>query len=291
MLINETSKATNLTKKAIEYYVEQRMICPRVLENGYRDFSEADICTLKKISVLRKLGVCTDNIQTVLSDKTGEVLQRLSVQQELNVQIQKIKKAALDKLSSGSSYESIATELKAIEQNATITEKLLEAFPGYYGRFVCLHFARFLNEPIIADEQQIAYEKIVLFLDSVPRLTLPKDLQEYLMEATKHISTQNISEMIASTKQSIENPEDFISNNKEILDEYLAYKQSTKYKNSPVFQIKSLLKEFNCTSGYYDVFIPMMKQLSPTYANYYAQMEIANDKLLAQYPAIANLGS
>ncbi|MEG1872590.1 MAG: MerR family transcriptional regulator, partial [Ruthenibacterium sp.] len=92
------------------------------------------------------------------------------------------------------------------------------------------------------------------------------------------------------TKQSIENPEDFISNNKEILAEYFAYKQSAEYKNSPVFQIQSLLKEFNSTSGYDTVFIPMIKQLSPAYAKYYSQMEIANDKLLAQYPVIANLG-
>ncbi|MEG2858527.1 MAG: MerR family transcriptional regulator [Clostridia bacterium] len=291
VLINETSKATNLTKKAIEYYVEQGLICPRVLENGYRDFGEEDICCLKKISVLRKLGVCTEDIRTVLYDQTGEALQRLSVRQELNVQMQKAKKAALDKLSAGSSYELMAIELKAMEQNATIAEKLLEAFPGYYGRCICLHFARFLNEPMITAAQQVAYEKIVLFLDGVPRFNLPEDLQAYWTEATKHFSARNIGEMIASTKQSIENPEAFISCNKEVLDEYLAYRQSAAYKNSPVFQIQSLLKAFNRTSGYEDVLIPLMKQVSQSYANYCSQMEIANDKLLAQYPAMANLNN
>lgn len=290
MFINEVSKATGLTKKAIEYYTEQGLISPCILENGYRNFNESDICSLTKISVLRKLGISTEDIKTVLADKTGETLQKLSLQQELNIQRQKAKKAVFDKLCCGNSYESIAIELKTIEQNATITEKLLEAFPGYYGRFICLHFARFLNEPIVTPQQQSAYEKIIFFLDGVSDLNLPEDLQGYLIEATKHISTQNISEMVASTKQSIENPEDFISKNKEMLDEYLAYKQSDEYKNSPVFKIQALLKEFNSTSGYYDVFIPMMKQLSPTYANYYAQMEIANEKLLAQYPDIVKLG-
>ncbi|MEG1813964.1 MAG: MerR family transcriptional regulator, partial [Clostridia bacterium] len=74
-------------------------------------------------------------------------------------------------------------------------------------------------------------------------------------------------------------------------DEYLAYRQSAAYKNSPVFQIQSLLKAFNRTSGYEDVLIPLMKQVSQSYANYYSQMEIANDKLLAQYPAMANLNN
>lgn|GEM_PF-844649 len=38
MLINETSKITNLTKKAIEYYIERELIFPDLLDNGYRDF-------------------------------------------------------------------------------------------------------------------------------------------------------------------------------------------------------------------------------------------------------------
>ena len=39
MLINEVAKLSNLTKKAVEYYTEQGLICPNILENGYRDFS------------------------------------------------------------------------------------------------------------------------------------------------------------------------------------------------------------------------------------------------------------
>lgn len=289
MFINEVRKITGLTKKAIEYYVEQELISPCISENGYRNFTETEIYFLKQISVLRKLGISTEDIKAVLDDKTGEILRTLSVQQELNMQRQRRKKAALDKLSCGISYELIAAELKAIEQNVTIIEKLLDAFPGYYGRFVCLHFSQFLDEAVITADQQSAYDKIVFFLDNVPKLNLTEELQDYLIESTKHINTQNMSEMIKSMKLSIENPEEFISTNKEILDEYLAYKQSNEYKNSPVFKIQALLKEFNQTSGYYDVLIPMMKQLSSSYAYYCSQMEIANEKLLAQYPDATKL--
>lgn len=48
MLINETSKITNLTKKAIDYYIEQRLVSPVFLDNGYRDFREEDLEVLKK---------------------------------------------------------------------------------------------------------------------------------------------------------------------------------------------------------------------------------------------------
>lgn len=289
MLINEASKIANLTKKAIEYYIKQDLISPDILENGYRDFYEKDVECLKKISILRKLGLSTEEIKAVLADKTDSTLQKLSAQKELNIQREQEKKSILDELSCGKSYADISTNLKAIEQSKTITEKLLDAFPGYYGRFICLHFARFLNEPIVTNEQQAAYQEIIAFLDNAPSLSFPEDLQAFLMKVTKHISTQNINQMIESTKQSIENPEKFLSENKEMLEQYLEYKQSDEYKNSPVCKIQSLLKEFNETSGYYDIFIPAIKKLSVSYADYYKQMELANEKLLAQYPKIEKL--
>lgn len=291
MLISEASKIANLTKKAIEYYTEQKLVLPVMLDNGYRDFSENDVERLKRISVFRKLGLNTEEIKAVLADETNNTLQKISVQKELNVQKEQVKKSILDRLSCGQSYTEINAELKAIEQSATVTEKLLEAFPGYYGRFICLHFARFLDEPITTTEQQSAYSEIITFLDNVPSLNFPEELQSFLIESTKHISTENIRDMIEKTKQSIENPDKFLSENKEVLEQYLEYKHSEEFKNSPVFKIQTMLKEFNSTSGYYNVFIPAMKKLSVSYAEYHEQMEIANERLLSQYPDIAKLNN
>ncbi len=289
MLINEVSKITNLTKKAIEYYTLQGLISPNVLENGYRNYNKNDIERLNKISVLRKLGISTEEIKAVLSDESGSTLQAISVRKELSLQSEKAKKLILDKLSNGQSYSEASAELQTIDNSKTISEKLLEAFPGYYGRFICLHFARFLNEPIKTVKQQSAYEKIISFLDNVPSLNLPEDLQKYLIEGTKHIGADQITEMIESTKKSIENPDDFLSNNKEMLERYLAYKQSDEYKSSQAYKIMELTKEFNSTSGYNDIFIPALKELSSSYSKYYKQMEIANKKLLAQYPEIEKM--
>ena len=50
-----------------------------------------------------------------------------------------------------------------------------------------------------------------------------------------------------------------------------------------------LMKEFNKTNGYNDIFIPAMKQLSSSYEEYYCQMEVTNKKLLEQYPEIETL--
>lgn len=97
-----------------------------------------------------------------------------------------------------------------------------------------------------------------------------------------------ILEMIEAIKMSVENPKDYIMNNKERLDEYIKYKQSSEYLNYPVYKIQQILKSFNYTSGYYEVFIPAIKELSPSYAEYYMQLEASNEKLLAEYPEIMN---
>lgn len=45
-----------------------------------------------------------------------------------------------------------------MEQGKTITDKLLDAFPEYYGRFICLLFARFLNEPLLSQYPGIEFQ-------------------------------------------------------------------------------------------------------------------------------------
>ena len=71
MLINAVCKECSVTKKAVEYYIEQGLVSPTVQENGYRDFSEEDIRRLKKISILRNLGLSVTDIQDVLFGETA----------------------------------------------------------------------------------------------------------------------------------------------------------------------------------------------------------------------------
>ncbi len=291
MLINEACKVTGLTKKAIEYYMEQGLVSPEILENGYRSFSQREAAVLKKISVYRRLGLGTEDIRAVLMDESGHTLRKLSAQRDIKLQQEKAKGLLLVSLASGEDFEEISKELKIIEQRATITDRLLAAFPGYYGRFVCLHFSRFLMEPITTDEQKTAYEEIIAFLDNSPQLMFPVELQTFLTEYTEHMTSDNINEMIKSTKKSIENPEAFLKENKEILQQYLSYRQSEEYLNSPAYRLQALLKSFNSTSGYYDIFIPAMRRLSTSYKEYYGNLEIANERLLAEFPEIAKLGA
>ncbi len=284
MLISEVCKITKLTKKAIEYYTLQEIVSPNILENGYRDYNDKDIEILIKVSVLRKLDISIEEIKEILNDKTNSALQVVSLKKALNHQRDIQKNSILQKLSRGKIYSEINGELQAIEHCKTITDKLLEAFPGYYGRFICMHFARFFNKPIETASQQAAYETILSFLDDVPVMEIPKDVEEFLIENTRHIGTEQISEVLEATKKAYQKPDEFLRNNKEILEQYIEFKKSDEYKNSPVYKLNEAIKSFNKSNGYNDVFIPAMKQLSASYAQYYIQMEEANEKFLKQYP-------
>ena len=62
MQINEVIQKVDLTKRAIKYYEEQGLISVNKDKNGYRNYSEEDVKTLKEISVYRKLGISIKDI-------------------------------------------------------------------------------------------------------------------------------------------------------------------------------------------------------------------------------------
>ncbi len=286
MLIHEVCRETALTKKAIEYYIEQDLLRPAVSENGYRDFSAGDVERLQKIAALRKLGLSTIDIRAALADETGEALRDIAVRKGLNAKQAEVKRALLDKLSAGLPYPELSAQLEALEKSQAVTEKLLDAFPGYFGRFIALHFARFLNEPITTAEQKRAYREIIAFLDDMPGLAFPDDLKTYWDEATGGVGADAIGAMLEGSERAVKDIEGFLDEHCELLEEYIAFKRSEEYKSSAAGRLQALLKEFCGASGYYDVFIPAMKRLSASYADYIRQMEAANDKLLKRFPQI-----
>ncbi|MBQ3015361.1 MAG: MerR family transcriptional regulator [Clostridia bacterium] len=67
MKINEVVKLTGLTKKAIRLYEVRGLMTINRSENGYRDYSENDIKTLKQIKLLRTAGVSITDIKLLFS--------------------------------------------------------------------------------------------------------------------------------------------------------------------------------------------------------------------------------
>ena len=66
MTINEIAKELNITKRAMKYYEEQGLIKVAKDSNGYRNYSEQDVETLRVISVYRKLGISISDIKKII---------------------------------------------------------------------------------------------------------------------------------------------------------------------------------------------------------------------------------
>ena len=68
MRINEVEALVGITKKNIRFYEAEGLLTPRRnSENGYRDYGDADVAVLRRIKLLRKLGVPLEEIRQMQS--------------------------------------------------------------------------------------------------------------------------------------------------------------------------------------------------------------------------------
>ena len=68
MKINEVEALVGITKKNIRFYEAEGLLSPRRnSDNGYRDYGEAEVAVLRRIKLLRKLGVPLEEIRRMQS--------------------------------------------------------------------------------------------------------------------------------------------------------------------------------------------------------------------------------
>lgn len=66
--INEVEALAGIPKKNIRFYEEQGLLTPRRnADNGYRDYGDSEVETLRQIRLLRKLGVPIEEIRHILN--------------------------------------------------------------------------------------------------------------------------------------------------------------------------------------------------------------------------------
>ena len=286
MLINEVAKKCGITKKAVQYYVEQHMVNPNVLENGYKDFAAQDVEIIKRIVLYRRLGLSIPEIKKVLEQNDN--VKSILYQRTLDMEKEKIRHSILKKIAEGESVEELSDEINEINSKSIIIKRLLELFPSYYGKFISLNFSRYLTGSIETEEQKDAFQEIIEFFDNVPDMTIPIHLQEYLDQYLELYSgeegTEKINSILQGKQDAMQDINAFVDDNKEILDAYHNFKQTEEYKSSPAYQFMELMKEFCSSNGYYDVFIPAMRRLSPLYNEYYEQMLRANEEFIKKHP-------
>lgn len=282
----KSARDVALPKKAIEYYEEQGLTRPQIMGNGYRVFSEDDVIQLNKIAVLRGLGISVSDIKTVLAENDYLSFQTICDKKELEISDIQAKQQLLHMLARNQNWEDARAQLSQLETKRSILSRLLDRFPGYFGKFISLHFAPYLNERVAIDEQQDAFETIIDFLDGV-NIVIPDDLKEYLDDVAKTIDLVDVSKKAAaSVAAAIQDPEQYLKDNREMFERYKEVKASDAYKNTPGYRLQELFAQLNRENGYNDVFIPAMRRLSSSYREYYEKLLKANEVFLKSYRGV-----
>ena len=282
MYINEAAKFSETTKKAIEYYCQKGLLSPQFTENGYRDFSEEDVDCLRKISLLRRLGVSVERVRELLNGNDSTVFQRIIAEQETKLQRRKEQNELLKELAASLDWNAVQLKATAAESRQSVIERLTRAFPGFWGRYLSLHFGRFLQDPVQTKDQENALREICDYLDGV-EFEIPEDLGNEFDEInsdTGHMVQRKADEALA---EAVKDPEGWLKNNKEIIDQYIDFQKTDEYRNSAGFRLMALLREFSQDKGYNAVFIPAMRRLSPSYDEYMIKLQKADQIFLRQY--------
>ncbi len=66
MTIKELEQCLGVPRATVRFYEKEGLLSPTRSENGYREYSEADVVLLKKIIIFRKLGFAVSDIEDVL---------------------------------------------------------------------------------------------------------------------------------------------------------------------------------------------------------------------------------
>lgn len=278
MLRNEVQDKTNLSRKAIEYYEEKGLVHPKKLENGYRDYSNGDVEVLKKISLLRNLGLSISEIALYLDSKE-EVLASILRRKEHELDICEKRKNVLNLIVKGESIDLINEELAIIDAQETIYDKLIRIFPGYFGQLIFSSYKIFLNESLDKDEEA-AFNEYIKFLDSLPNFDLSKQEKDYIETISSSFDMKTLDDVNKGKLLAVENAETWLEDNKDYIEVYKEYKNTDEYKNSLIKLIQDKLKKFMQENNYYEKAIPLIRKFSKSYDAYYEKLLKANEEYL-----------
>lgn len=66
MTIKELEQELEIPRATIRFYEKENLISPKRGDNSYREYSNEDVVTLKKIIILRKIGLSVSDIKNFL---------------------------------------------------------------------------------------------------------------------------------------------------------------------------------------------------------------------------------
>lgn len=274
MKISEVIEITSLTKKAINYYEENGLISPSTNKyNNYRDYTEEDIKKLKQISVLRSFDMPVKKIKQLLMNPKEigivftEHLNKVKAQISDMERSQQILKLCINDINFiNSNMDKITNDMMLLKRSFDMSERekegymkkeLLRIFPGFFGKYICLKFSNYLDEPIDSKEKENAWIHLVKMLDSSHELKVNNDILESIesdkidWDLVEKIIKSRDKNFYSMDKEGIQNYVDNLydieptETDLKLLEQFLNYensKDNIKYTNGLLKLINQDLK-------------------------------------------------
>lgn len=112
MTIREIEALSGMTRANIRFYESEGLLTPSRAENGYRDYSQADLETLRKIRLLRALGLGIDEIRKLSAGETSldaALEARLGTMQTEQQALRRAEEVARAMIQDGAAYATLDT--------------------------------------------------------------------------------------------------------------------------------------------------------------------------------------
>lgn len=277
MRINEVIQQVDLTKRAIKYYEQEGLLSVAKDKNGYRNYTNEDIKTLKEISVYRKLGISIKDIKTLLSTRDKQLLEEIYKSKISELESYKNEINLLEKFIYNNDVEEIYEKL----DYENIGEAIQDMIPGFYGYYFMNHFMPYLQIKIETKEQEEAYKKIIEFWDNA-NIKIPlfmKITSFILYKLPKQDINKMVELMDKKTKEYINISEEDYEKLKDQTIKNVKMKNTFFFKYHPAFISQRKFMRNLQDSGYNDIFIPNMIKLSPKYKEYHEALININKRI------------
>lgn len=274
MHIKDAAEATGCTHRAIKYY-EEKGLLPSVsrLKNGYRDYTPDDLRILNEIQLYRKLGIAIDDIRRLIKYEDSALL--LSIL-EAKRHDQNVRQQEIDALEAFIAGQNVDAVHAAIDY-ASIAEAIRAQLPGFFGNYLCSHFAPYLNISISTQQQREAYQTILSFWDD-PQLRLPLSYR-FNMLLSQLFPPRSLEAIDAALQTMLHPSEEEYARIKENTLKSVRMRENLLIRYSPPERFKRSMMRRLRDCGYYDVFLPAMEQLSPSYKAYREALRSLNDRI------------
>lgn len=290
MKISEVTEITGLTKKAINYYIQEGLINPETIEqNNYREFSREDVDKLAQISVLRQFDVPIKDIKEIINSPEqmkAKLEMHLNLLDEETKRLEKSKsvlktclngfdKAELSHVTNQLSLLYKTLEMDQRHKEGFVKKQIQRIFPGNFGKMLAISYGPFLDEPVDSREKEEAWLSMVKFLDEVEDIEYPdevnevyKDIPEEEIEKYEKSYTENIDKWVKIT-------DDGIMKEKKRLVEHFAENSENsdmQKEQKKVLKITQSVGDLMKNMGYSEGFSKNLKILSGKYAVYIQKM-------------------